>query len=53
MKITDTDSTEGFGGVGIEFGPKKVGIFLEAMIFPNDVNDITIYGAGLRIWFTK
>ena len=49
----DTDSTEAYGGVGIEFGPKNIGFYLEAMYFPNDVNDITTYGGGIRIWFTK
>ena len=51
--IVDTESTEPYGGIGIEFGFKHVGVFLEAMYFPNDVNDIAILGGGLRIWLTK
>jgi len=51
--ISDSDSSDVYYGIGIEFGPKNVGIFLEANIFPNDVSDVTTYGGGVRIWFNK
>ncbi|MFC1664132.1 outer membrane beta-barrel protein [Pseudomonadota bacterium] len=53
LTILDSDSTEAFGGIGVEFGPKNVGFYLEAMYFPNDVSDILTYGAGVRFWFGK
>ena len=51
--FNDADNTEAYGGVGLEFGPKNVGFYLEALYFPNEVSDIIAYGAGVRYWFTK
>jgi len=51
--LSESDGTDAYYGLGIEFGPKNVGIFLEVNIFPNDISDVTTYGGGVRIWFTK
>ena len=46
----DEDETEGFGGVGAEFGLGPLGLYLEYMTFDTDL-DIDVLSAGLRLRF--